>query len=329
MSEPACVCVSDIHWGLSTLNEARQATAGALSIAEDMGVPLCILGDLNDTKDVLRGKVLNAIIEIFEPAKVKIYVLIGNHDKQHEKSQEHSLNCLRPYATIVDRACAVEFMEKAAFLPYQSSNVDFIENLSRIKPGWTVFMHQGVRGARMGEYVVDNSSVDPTVLAPYNCISGHYHQHQTVGTLTYIGSPYTISFAEAGDGPKGCLVVNHDGTWRRELFPSIRRHLIVEGDLRIPMLSLAVGREDLVWLKLRGTQAQLDTVDKRALGLHLFRREDYKLDLIYDEQDQVGTKTGTEIGTKSDADVLDGLIDNSPYDDKDTLKALWRDLTCP
>jgi hypothetical protein len=88
-------------------------------------------------------------------------------------------------------------------------------------------MHQGFKGAFMGEYVVDKTSIDPSEVADYNVITGHYHRRQKIGTVQYIGTPYTITFAEAHDPEKGYQLLLEDGSLR--FVPlNLRRHIIVE-----------------------------------------------------------------------------------------------------
>lgn len=331
-SKPACVAISDIHFSLETLSVARRALELALANAEALGVPLWIGGDLHDGKDRLSAKVMNAIIEILKRATVPVYILVGNHDKVHEKAKEHGLNYLRPYAKIIDATCAIEFMPNCAAIPYQSTSEQFLEELAMVQPGWTVFVHQGVLGAEMGDYIIDKSSVDPALLANHNLISGHYHRHQTIGTLTYIGSPYTQTATEATDGAKGCLIVNTDGSWERLIFDTLRKHVVIETTLALLDEADLAGADpfphpnpgDVIWLKLRGPYAALATLDKKQIGARLFGHADFQYDPIY-EEDDVQDKT---VDARTDTEVMDNIIDALGETDvyKTELKALWREV---
>lgn len=284
MSKPLFVAISDIHFNINNLQLASKSLQVALSKAEELNIPLVIAGDLNDTKAIIRAEVANAIISILENSKIWVIILEGNHDKVNEKSSEHSLNYLRPYATILDEpetlALDGGWNGWVTFIPYMTDTSNF--SLSGQNSN-IVVMHQGFRGAFMGDYIQDKSSMSTDIVKDYTVISGHYHRHQTLGTVTYIGSPYTITYGEANDGPKGFLIVNEDGTFTREIL-NLRKHIILERNLlnrfdRVPNYNPG----DLVRIKLRGTRKALSAVDKHELGQKLFGHSNFSLDLISED----------------------------------------------
>jgi DNA repair exonuclease SbcCD nuclease subunit len=286
MTNPLFVAISDIHFSVPNLELASKSLQAALSKAEELNIPLVIAGDLNDTKAIIRAEVANSIILILKPAKVKVYILEGNHDKVNEKGKEHGLNYLRPYADILDMPHILQVNGKAVFvIPYQSDSEAIIGTLNaRPLVPKLVIMHQGFRGAFMGDYIQDKSSIPVDVFKNHTVISGHYHRHQTLGTITYIGSPYTITYGEANDGPKGFLVVNEDGTFTREIL-KLRKHIIVErkidDNLENPVENYNLG--DLVKLKLTGSRKSINNIDKHKLGLKLIGHNNFSLDLIVEE----------------------------------------------
>ena len=160
--------------------------------------------------------------------------------------------------------------KSVVLIPYQSNTVtlpEMIESLDR--DVMFIIMHQGVKGAFMGDYVQDKSSVDPELFKHHKVISGHYHRHQTVGTVTYIGSPYTTSFGEANDGPKGYLIVNEDGTFERQYVPT-RRHIILSKTVKnVHHKDQIINEEDMAWVKVTGRKSELDQLDKNKIGVTL------------------------------------------------------------
>lgn len=326
MSKPMAVVISDLHFNLPNLEIATEALKAARRKASTLQVPLIIAGDLQDTKAIIRAEVANRLISIFKldrMSKYNTYLLIGNHDLINEKGHDNALNYLDDHLVLIDQLdCDPEF----SLIPYFSDAEDFKVAISKIPKGSIIIMHQGVKGAAMGDYIVDKTSIDPELLKDYTVISGHYHRHQTIGTVTYIGSPYTTSFGEANDGPKGFLILNEDGTFTREIL-NFRKHVILETEYENfdTLVTGNVNPGDIIWLKVSGQYSQLETLNKDELGNKLFGHTNYKLDKIY--IDTPHNDAVTEYG--SQYELLDSLIDslNEPDEQKEALKSLWRDLT--
>lgn len=322
MVKPIAVCISDIHFNINTLPLASAALKSALRRSEYLGVPLVIAGDLNDTKAIIRAEVANAIISIIKDARTMIYVLVGNHDRINEKSIDHGLNYLEPYANIVD--LATYLTSNIGLIPYSSDPKLVLEYFKLNKPK-ILIMHQGFMGAQMGDYIQDKTSIDPELVKDYTVISGHYHRHQTLGTVTYIGSPYTITYGEANDGPKGFLILNEDGSFTRQIL-NLRKHIILNRDMQTmndPVEGYNEG--DLVWLKLSGPKVELDQLNKTELGLKLFGHSNFKLDLIPIEE---SNQKQVKVQNQQDWEILNSIIDASSHDNfiKEQLKALYKEL---
>lgn len=322
MKNRIAVVISDVHYSLATLDLANKAFVAAIDKAAELKVPLIDNGDLTNDKAIVRGEYINLLIKTFKYAQqknVKIYLNVGNHSLINEKSKEHVLNFLRPFATIIDYPQSIDSFN---FVPYQNNSLDLVESLKLFSKNDIIFTHQGFLGAQMGDYIQDKSSIDPALVKDFTVISGHYHRCQTIGTVTYIGSPYTITFGEANDGPKGFLILNEDGSFTREIL-NLRKHIIKECTLLTlndPIDDYNQG--DLVWIKVTGTRSELENIDKKQLGLKLFGHSNFKLDL-YPIEDN---RQALEIKHMSDAELLDQIIDNGgePVDEKLALKSLWR-----
>lgn len=331
MSKPIAVLISDIHFSVQNLEIASLALTAALDKAAKLGVPTVIAGDLQDTKAIIRGEVANRLILLLKQAKTPVYILVGNHDLINEKGNDHALTYLQPYAIIIDKISlpGLNSNNKHLYLiPYQSNTDEFLNFLSTNAPREAILiMHQGYLGAAMGDYIQDKSSISPDLVKDFTVISGHYHRHQTIGTVTYIGSPYTITFGEANDGPKGFLILNEDGTFTREIL-NLRKHVIVEmdyNDLNLP--KLAITPQDLVWIKITGPRSELNKINKNDLGMKLLGHSNFKLDLIGTEKVQI--KHVSKNTTPEE--LLDLMIDteSDTIDQKTYLKKMWRNLCDP
>ncbi len=320
------VLISDVHFNLANLEVASEALTLAIKHACSLLVPLVIAGDLHDSKAALRGECTNRLISIFKQAQthLQIYLIPGNHCLLNEKGDEHALNFLEPYCTLLDGVCYIPDLDVTA-IPYQNSVEKVRSILSKIKKGSTLIMHQGILGAKMGEYIKDTSSIPVEELKNFRVITGHYHLHQNIGTATYIGSPYTTSFAEANDGPKGFCVLYDDGTLK-QVPTNLRKHVILNvtaaglNDSELPKFN----DTDKVWIKVTGTRLELDKINKKQVAA-LTGLTNFKLDKIATDSE---SPKAAQVENKTGEQMLDMIIDASDEDaaSKKSLKALWRGL---
>lgn len=321
MFKRGVVLISDIHFNINTLKEAEASLRQAIKTSDNLGYTLIICGDLNDTKAIIRAEVANKLLEILSTRnKSNTIILIGNHDLINEKGKEHSLNFLDPYATIIN-----EPFEWGGYhlIPYQTSLEVFRGIIKGIPEGSTIVMHQGVQGAFMGDYMQDKTSVHIDELKAFKVYSGHYHRHQNIGTVTYIGNPYTLSFGEANDSSKGFLVL--DEHERMTKVPTkLRRHHVIERDnTDFLVADHSVKPNDLLWLKIKGKSEWLSTLSKEELGKQYIGHNNFRLDLIPTDEKQEITET-----PKAPLEVLDLVIESSGASEerKTSLKKLAKEL---
>ncbi len=344
---PVAVLISDIHYSLSTLSLADAALRQAINKAAELKVPVIIAGDLHDTKANLRGECVKKMLETFVYAKalsVDTIVIVGNHDLINEKGMDHSLSFLtNKVGLLVDQPMAEP---PFYFIPYQNSAEAFQNTLNKVPKGSTVICHQGIHGADMGEYVLDKSAVHKDILADYRVISGHYHKAQNiktgrprrgaVGLMSYIGSPYTITFAEAKDGPKGFQILYSDGLLE-QVPTKLRKHIVLEVEIDHEGVGLLYGAcqlisapnnykpGDLLWVKLRGPSLELEKITKNKVAEQFRIAGNFKLDYIPTDSAPIAD---AETEKKTNAELMDLLIDKSDEKEqnKKDLKQLWRTL---
>lgn len=327
-NDAVAVLISDIHFNVKTITSASIALNLAFTRALELRIPLIITGDLNDTKSIIRGEVANILVKIFKSWSGKLVesptILIGNHDRLNEAGKEHSLNFLSPWARIVNEPLVGG---NFYFIPYCSTNQEFKEAIAKTPKDTIVITHQGYKGAFMGEYVQDKSSVDPMELSGLKIFSGHYHRHQSVGPVTYVGSPYTTSFGEANDGPKGFLTIDAHGGYEH-VTVALPRHVVVCGVLLDQgVLELSMQEQftehDRLWVKIYGSTINLKGLTKKHIEDSLGRK-DFKLDLIPTDE----VLQDIDIIDKTNEQIVDELIDNLKITshNKEELKQLWRQL---
>ena len=325
-AKPIAVLISDEHYTPSTLELADAAVRQAIRTAEALGVPLISCGDLLDTKDILRGVCMNAVIKTFSEAKCPIHLLVGNHTLVNEKGSEHVLHFLKPYCNVIDTK--TEILPGVYALPYYSDQDALQSTLNTIPEGSTLILHQGVHSANLGHYLQDKSSLPKETFANFRVLSGHYHCAQdikcgpihkgNVGLFTYVGNPYTLSYGESSDPTKGYCILMSDGSVKR-VPTNLRKHIVYDGSAP---LNYSPG--DLVWVKITAPQSQLSAINKSQLAKELGIDENFKLDLIPTEE----KFTDIKVDEVDDSSILDQLIDQKSDDDaqKQYLKQLWRKL---
>ena len=331
--KPIAVLISDIHYNINTLPVADAALRQAIAKANQLNVSLIVAGDTHDTKANLRAECTNALIETFKQCNTTAYVLVGNHDKINEKSEEHALNFLDKYAVIINR-----FRDPKSHCNVIASNwilccyhhdADELRRQLRHNTTRNIIMHQGITGSKSGDYIQDKSALSPADLAGRRVISGHYHTRQTIdlpdgGKFDYIGNPYTLNFAEANDPPKGFQVLYDDGSL--EFVPTnLRKHVVIEMD-GIKDIPYNYAPGDLIKVKLTARKEDLAVYTKERIAKMLNIDWGFRLDII-----PLETSTETQETRKetSKPEILDSLIDsthNTSAEQKERIKKLWRNL---
>lgn len=338
MSKPVAVLISDIHFTVATLEIASAALLKAQYEAKKLNVPLIICGDTLDSKAIIRAECMNKLMQMLSVKdKTKTYIIVGNHDLCNEKGDAHSLNFLWGFCEIVDKPTSIHLRDKEIMLiPYQSDISKLKLILEDKETPRTLIMHQGVQTAHMGHYIQDKTSLSKSSFVDFRVISGHYHRTQdircgrprqgAIGLFSYIGTPYTTSFAEALDGPKGFQVLGDDGLLT--LVPiNLRKHVILERTMdNTGYMNVyeEVKEGDLVWLKVKGTHSELSKLNKKELESYFPKLGLFKLEKIYTDE----VRAEQKLDKLSDSEIIDSMIDGTgeTLEQKAYLKGLWREI---
>ena len=183
--------------------------------AKDNGISLCIfLGDLFHTSTV-SSEVLEVAYRSFKKlsSQMDLVLLVGNHDQANKEGSIHSLSFFRPFATLVDKPCALGGLEGINMYasPYLEKQEDLIEFFSTIEDNSIAFIHQGVSGVPINSKgFVLNETFNPKMIPPKmkHVFAGHYHSHTRVNSqITIPGSPLQLTWGDLGE-PRGWLDVS-------------------------------------------------------------------------------------------------------------------------
>lgn len=176
-------------------------------------------------------------------------------------------------------------------VPYYGDSEELESTLNVIPDNSTVLVHQGVQSAFLGHYTQDKTSLPPSAYGRFRTFGSHYHRRQdikcgrprkgAVGLFSYLGSPYSQSFGEASDGEKGFSILYDDGSL--ELVPTnLRKHVVVETNVfELDNYKFSLDSSDLLWLKVKGSTAELAKLNKAEIGKRLLGHSNFKFDKIY------------------------------------------------
>lgn len=198
---------------------------------EELGNTCIWMGDMLDTKEVIRGKALNVWLEYFSKSKIFHYVLVGNHDWFNLQCEDHSLQALKSLdnVLVIDKTFELGDSSGVFAMPYLPPDKT-TEELKKLPEGSTLLCHIDTVGFDYGNGHVSSEGVSLKDLKKFKrVISGHYHKFQEKANLTYIGTPFSHSFGET-DQIKyiGILEVEQD---RLEVVETtFPRHKTVEFD---------------------------------------------------------------------------------------------------
>lgn len=246
---------------------------------EQIGLPTIILGDVLDTKEVVRGSCLNLVYNRLKSSKLQFIIIVGNHDLFRLDQPHHSLEVLKelPNVKIIDK---VEQHPKLPFIffPYihdKAALKDLLKSTS--DANLVAFGHFDVSGFDYGNgHLCEDGIITHEDFSGFKrVISGHFHKLQQTGNFTYLGTPFSHSFGEANqDKVLGVYHVDQD---KLELIPTeFPRHISVKVDMSKrgalkKIQDFIQGQENnLIRIQLHGSPEDVVQLDKSQFpGLNI------------------------------------------------------------
>jgi len=213
------IITADWHAGVPRkLSYTLWAARAIRHYAIRMGIKnVLILGDLFHDRVNLNIEVLNAVHAFFEEEEsqqLSWLAFPGNHDMFLKNSWDiHSLRSLSSLVTIEPSIKKVG--GKYWIIPFIYDEQQYMKELAavekKIKSDDILLTHIGVCGAKLNEcFLLKNWSFVNFDKTKFNlAFAGHFHCHQTVGNITYPGSPVAFRFDE-GLVPHGFIVCDTD-----------------------------------------------------------------------------------------------------------------------
>ena len=151
------------------------------------------LGDFFDNRNFLNIKTLNAALDIAEMLKnFNVYLILGNHDAHHKNVNfPHSLSMFNEYKNIaiIDEIPLV--LENCTLVPWGFKN--FKEVTTEF-----LFGHFDIMGFKLNDSSICYEGHDEKEFASLKHVySGHFHLPSTKENITYLGSGFQHTFADA------------------------------------------------------------------------------------------------------------------------------------
>lgn len=230
-----------------------------LELIESYGLPTIFLGDMLDSRDIVRAQCLNTYINYFKNSKLDYVILCGNHDAINSEAKEFSLEPLKllKNVTVVDKPY---LLGDILFMPYYRNPGKFRAIIDQYKDAKYLFMHQDMVGMDWGNGHIATEGNNLIDISSFKAVySGHYHKYQVKNNLTYIGTPFSHNFGESNQD-KYLGLFDADTGGFSTLKTDFPKHITVHLDLNNPHL-FDVNNLDHFRLIIKGTREQIDTFD--------------------------------------------------------------------
>jgi DNA repair exonuclease SbcCD nuclease subunit len=224
------------------------------------------VGDLFDDKKQINLKSLTLAKEYFfdilDEKDISLFTFVGNHDSFHRNTikinaQESLLYGYENIKTFSSPTLwGVEDLP-ILILPWicQDNHDECMKMINDAEPNSIVFGHLELAGFEMHRGSVMKKGMDSNIFSKFRAVySGHYHHRSSKGNITYLGTPYEMTWADYED-QKGFHVFDTD-TLEMTFIPNPYHmfHIITYddikdmdidfGDLAGTVIKLVVERKD-------------------------------------------------------------------------------------
>lgn len=176
--------------------------------------PVWQLGDLFDQRKFINFIGLNSAINGFfdkMPDHVKVITLLGNHDISYKET----LRVNSPELLIADYGYTIVTdpitVNGVDYIPWIcDENRDEITSFIKKSRSRICCGHFEISGFSMQRGIPAHDGLAVDTFDKYDIVlSGHFHTRSTKGNITYVGTPYELTWADHKD-PKGFHVLDTD-----------------------------------------------------------------------------------------------------------------------
>lgn len=266
--------VGDLHAKRDNLDLVRQSIEFAWAQKPDAVV---LLGDLLDTKEVIHGSCIMNYLNILEKTTIPHFIIPGNHDRFNaQPNADHVLGLLTmagSHVNVINSPSAIDFDGvSVGFLPYNPP-IQLRLDISALKeshPGKLacIVAHADLTGYDYGNGHVCTDGIDGSELSMWLkdwaplFISGHFHKHQHVNNVCYVGTPFSHSFGET-DQTKYISILDTKTGILDHIQTPFRQHVTITTSVENWQSDLANANPECIKrLVITGTPAELSALPK-------------------------------------------------------------------
>lgn len=334
------VILGDLHIGVSKGNEwvknnQRLFFENVLYpyIEENNITEVIQTGDWFDNRDALRHDALefsNQIINNMPDCVENIRVLVGNHDMHMRE---------RIWPNSIDEHLSLNARVRGYSVPTQINidgmNIDLIpwicqDNYERVMQHIGVTSsdvcigHFELTGFRFYPGNIATTGMDSDFLSPYKkVLSGHYHTPHSSSDdhITYVGTPYTLTFNDAGDR-RGFHILDTETLELEFIENPVCHHEVFEFDAdEYTPGELEIDNAELVNLSVKvsnpvNKKRKIDwnPISEKIGKLYHSMRVEYTDD-VTSTADIIAEIDDSEIGTKGTGDYINTYVETLELDE--------------
>lgn len=212
--------ITDTHWGARNDSAAfiefysKFYTDCFFPTLRDRGVnTVLMLGDTFDRRKYTNHSTIAAAKDIYfnalQERDILTYMLVGNHDTFYKNTNKVNTPnlMLEEYNNLVVIPNPSEIVldgTKVAMIPWIcAENYADCMNLMKDTTAEVCMGHFEIQGFEMYRGHECHEGLDSSIFNKFNTVfSGHYHHRSTKGNITYLGTPYELTWQDYAD-PKG------------------------------------------------------------------------------------------------------------------------------
>ena len=165
---------------------------------------VAILGDVFHTKSLIHALAQSVFLDFVRNfQQIEFIIIDGNHDMSSRSGTGVSaLKCLdsEPNVRMLHHP---ELIDNVWFVPWGPDMVNEIKS----RKGDYLCAHIGVNEAQLSSGISVVSEIKMSDLTKYeHCILAHYHKPQSIGNITYVGSPIQLDWGEKHEEKRFLIV---------------------------------------------------------------------------------------------------------------------------